>query len=205
MPHKIILAMPDYDQKEFREKFNKGEFEGAIDDRFCVYFGSPDDLVERYYGAARKFGIDLVVRVTADCPFGGMMVDEMLIEYLKKGYNGFMGNNALVSSNPFPDGVDAEVFKFHMLVETKQLTNDPVHREHVTPFMYRRGTQYQIHQFLNQRPNSMIVTKHKSFSFDTKEDKQLLDKIVKIYDDLEIQNNGLTRQEMLNKALDAVE
>lgn len=201
MPHKIILAMPEYDAKEFRIKFNRGEFQGATDDRFCMYFGSADDLVERYYGAARKFGIDLIVRVTADCPFGGVMIDEMLCDYLKNDYNGFMGNNELVSSNPYPDGVDVEIFKWHVLVETMQLTKDPLHREHVTPFMYRRGTQYKIHQFLNQRPNSKITMKYDNFSFDTEYDKALLEFIIVNYNRVEEKYPEMSRVEMLDKAL----
>ena len=34
-----------------------------------VFRGSETDLVARYVGAAKQFGLDTVARVTADCPF----------------------------------------------------------------------------------------------------------------------------------------
>ena len=85
IPNKIILAMPKCDDQEFINLLASGVFESAIDDRFDMYFGDPDDLVDRYFQAARLHGIDLIVRVTADCPLiQGKIIDEMLIEYLKK-------------------------------------------------------------------------------------------------------------------------
>lgn len=183
MPHKIILAMPEYDKQEFEERWERGEFVNHADRRLGAYFGSPDDLVDRYFQAARIAELDLVVRCTADCPLvQGKLIDEMLCEYLKNGYTGFMGNNPLVSDVPYPDGTDIEIFPYWMLAETWQLTKDPYHREHVTPFMYRRGTQYPIHPFRNHRPNTMISNRFPDFSFDTPEDLELIKKITNQYD-----------------------
>jgi len=179
LPNKIILAMPRYDQAGLSEQDKILPY----DSRFKAYFGHPDDLVDRYFQAARLYGISLIVRVTADCPLiQGKIIDEMLCEYLKNGYNGFMGNNHLVSNVPYPDGTDVEIFPYWMLAETHQLTNDSVYREHVTPFMYRRGTEYNIHRFLNCRPNTMISTKFKDFSFDTEQDYRFLLALTNQYD-----------------------
>lgn len=183
VPHSIILAMPTYDKDEFESRERDAEFDPYTDDRFDVYFGHPEDLLDRYYDAANQFGLDLIVRVTADCPLvQGKIIDEMLLEYLKNGYNGFMGNNSLVSSSPYPDGTDVEIFPYWMLAETYQMTKDPHDREHVTPYMYRRGTSYKIHQFYNCRPNVQINMKHEDFSFDTPEDLVLIKAITKEYD-----------------------
>lgn len=179
VPNKIILAMPKYDEDEF---INSDIFNG-LDDSVGLYFGHPDDLVDRYFHAAREHGIDLIVRVTADCPLiQGKIIDEMLIEYLKKGYNGYMGSNETVSALPYPDGTDAEIFPYWMLAEVHQLANDPIHREHVGPFIYRRGTEYDLHGFRNCRPNTAISMKFSNFSFDTYEDLQLIKALTEQYD-----------------------
>ena len=183
VPHLIVLAMPDYDYQEFDLRSMKGEFSSYTDDRFKTYFGHPDDLVDRYLQAARLYGIDLIVRITADCPLTqGKIIDEMVLKYLRKQYNGFMGNNNVVSSNPHPCGIDVEIFPYWMLAETHQMTQDPQHREHVTPYMYRRDTQYSVHEFSNCRPNIMIPTKFADFSFDTELDYSLIKAITKEYD-----------------------
>src|SRR3974390_1575647 len=36
---------------------------------FPVYRGANEDVVARYVGAAERFSLDTVVRVTGDCPF----------------------------------------------------------------------------------------------------------------------------------------
>jgi spore coat polysaccharide biosynthesis protein SpsF (cytidylyltransferase family) len=181
--HKIVLAMPLYDQEEFEQRFSAGEFEGFIDERFGSYFGSSNDLVDRYFQAARKYNADIVIRNTADCPLlQGKIIDEMVIEYMKGGCNGFMSNNNLICPAPYPDGLDTEIFPYWMLAEAHQMTTDSYHREHVTPYMYRRGTGYNIYQFNNTRPNTMINTRFPDFSFDTPEDLKLIKCIAKEYD-----------------------
>lgn len=183
LAHKIILAMPTYDMGEFSKRSRAGEFDGVCMGRFYTYFGSPDDLVDRYFMAAREHNIDLIVRVTADCPLiPGNLIDEMLTEYLQKGYNGFMGNNCSVSGLPYPSGTDVEIFPYWMLGETWRMTKDPYHREHVTPYMYRTDTKYTIHQFLNCRPNTMISMRFPDFSFDTPNDLINIKHIVEEYD-----------------------
>lgn len=204
LPQTIVLAMPKYDQEEFEERREQQHFSKFIDDRFRTYFGSSDDLVDRYFKSARKYGIDLIVRVTADCPMiQGQIIDDMVLEYLKNGYTGFMGCNSLISPVPYPEGTDIEIFPYWMLAETWLLSTDPKEREHVTPYMYSRNKPYPIHSFINRRPNTLLTRKHQDFSFDTEEDRQLLLKITKEYDQLE--KSGLTDMERLNKALLAVE
>lgn len=177
VPNVIVIAMPEYDSSDYYGRIWRDP------DRVKEFFGHPDDLADRYFNAAKKYDIDLIVRVTADCPMvQGKIIDEMLIDYLKNGYNGFMGNNKLVSSIPHPNGIDIEIFPYWMLAETMQLTQDPVHREHVTPFMYREGTQYKIHEFHNDPPNTVVSNKFGDFSFDTEEDYKLLLEMTKHYD-----------------------
>lgn len=192
VPHKIILAMPKYDEAEFNQRMTSGEFSTCIDRRFSTYFGDPDDLVDRYFGAAKKHCLDLVIRITADCPLvQGKIIDEMLIEYLRNRYNGYMGNNRLVSKIPYPDGTDAEIFPFWMLAETHRLTTSSHDREHATSYMYREDSVYKIYRFTNKEPNTVINMKYQDFSFDTVEDYELIKKIATAYDECDDLNRAI--------------
>lgn len=182
MPHKIILAMPKYDKADFENRERLGEFD-HLDGRFSTYFGSPDDVLDRYASAARQNELDLIVRVTADCPLiQGWLIDQMLAEYLRLGLNGFMGCNSTVASPYYPDGMDVEIFPYWMLMEADAMAECDHYREHVTPFMYRPGTQYDIHRFNNFAPHTQITTAIPNFSFDTPEDYNLIKRISVRYD-----------------------
>lgn len=179
----IVLAMPEYDEAEFTDRLTSGQFKDCVDNRFRTYFGSSDDLVDRYYQAAQRGQIDLIVRVTADCPLiQADIIDKMLIEYLRKGHNGFMGNNECIGPVPYPDGTDVEIFPFWMLADVHMNVKDPSDREHVTPYMYRDRTRYNVYEFHNKVPNPVISMKFQGFSFDTDKDYEVLMDLTKHYD-----------------------
>jgi spore coat polysaccharide biosynthesis protein SpsF len=179
IPHNIILAMPEYDREEFARRF--GDFRDIVDGRFFSYFGSPDNLLERYFYSARAKSVDLVVRVTGDCPLiQGWVIDDMITHYMKNNLNAFLANNRIVSAAPYPNGTDVEVFPYWMLAETYRLATTDYDKEHVCPFMY--SGKYEVVQFLNKKPNTMISMKHDDISFDTVDDYHLICKIAKEYD-----------------------
>jgi N,N'-diacetyllegionaminate synthase len=43
--------------------------------------GDPDDVIQRYLGACQEYGIDVIVRATADCPVVSPEIAEMLLDH----------------------------------------------------------------------------------------------------------------------------
>ena len=94
--------------------------------------GSEDNVLNRYYEAAKKFNADVVVRITGDCP----LVDAKLVDDC---VSRFHLNSADYLSNleplSYPDGLDVEVFSFQTLKDANNSAKSNFEKEHVTPYI----------------------------------------------------------------------
>jgi spore coat polysaccharide biosynthesis protein SpsF len=84
----------------------------AVKENVTVFRGSLDNVLERYYLAAVEYDLDIVVRVTSDCPcIDPGIVDYAVINHLESAAD--YTSNSLIRS--FPHGLDVEVFNFNVL------------------------------------------------------------------------------------------
>lgn len=107
---------------------------------YRCYRGSENDVLDRYYKAAKESGAEVVVRITGDCPLiDPHVVDETVSAFLAGNYD-YTSN-----TNPptYPDGLDTEVFSFSALDKAWRNAKSPSDREHVTPFLRDSG-QFNI-------------------------------------------------------------
>ena len=76
------------------------------------YIGSKNNVLSRYYFAAKKFKARVIVRLTGDNPLVDYsIVDNFISEFKKENYD-YLSD----SKKPtYPDGIDVEVFKFSIL------------------------------------------------------------------------------------------
>ena len=109
-----------------------------------VFRGSENDLVDRYYQAAKKFKADIVVRICADNPCLEPTEIDRIIQYHKRGESDFSSNTHNIDGNGYPDGLGAEVFDFNTLEELWRITTAPKHREHVHSYFYDNQGKYVI-------------------------------------------------------------
>ena len=95
-----------------RELENKALIEHLKKIKTKVFIGEENDVLDRFYRAAKKFKADIIVRITADCPF----VDAGLIDdFIKRFKNKKPDYLANCLPWTFPDGLDTEVFSFKLL------------------------------------------------------------------------------------------
>lgn len=74
-----------------------------------VFRGSEEDVLSRYFGAAQANDLDIVVRVTSDCPLiDPIVVDDVIRMYRQNSANFDYVSNTL--ERTFPRGMDTEVF-----------------------------------------------------------------------------------------------
>jgi len=112
----------------------------SVLERWCnnnqirCFRGSENDVLSRFYYAAKKYKSDLIVRITADDPFKDFEIIDNVIDMLIDQNLDFAYNN-----NPptFPEGLDTEVFTFFALEKAFNNALDEFEREHVTQYFYR--------------------------------------------------------------------
>ena len=103
----------------------------------CIdcFRGSENDVLDRFYQAAKKNSAETVVRVTADCPLvDPTIVDRVIVEF-QRGSVDYASNTIRYT---YPDGLDVEVFSFAALEQAWRQATMPSEREHVTPYL-RKG------------------------------------------------------------------
>jgi spore coat polysaccharide biosynthesis protein SpsF len=147
-----------------------GEIETiAQNNNFKCFHGSLDDVLDRFYQAAKDFKPEYVVRLTSDCP----LIDSRYIDDLIKK---FLDRNVDYAANclkpTLPDGMDAEIFTFAALETAWKEATKKSDREHVTPFIRDCGNFeiYSVEYPLDLEKFRLTI--------DTQEDYVLIKKLV---------------------------
>ncbi len=134
--------------------------------------GSEDDVLARYYYAAKQYPADAIVRITADCP----LIDPHIID---KVISSFSISACEYASNTgderkYPRGLDCEIFTCNLLNRAFYEAVQDYEREHVTPFMY-----WKQDSILSIENNNNYADMR--WTLDTIEDFQLINEIYKYF------------------------
>jgi spore coat polysaccharide biosynthesis protein SpsF len=108
-----------------------------------TYCGSEYDVLDRYYQAAKLYGADVVVRITADCP----LIDPNLIDRMVKYFEDNRDKLDYVGMgmpNLYPDGLDNEIFSFKILEKAWKEARLKSEREHVTPYIWKNEKLFRL-------------------------------------------------------------
>lgn len=146
----IIVAAPNTDDNEVLLEF-------ADEQGVNVYAGDERNVLERYYHAAQAFKLNVIMRITADCPFINPKICEELLNVLAVTQVDYVSNIHPIRT--YPKGLDCEIFTYECLEATYAVVMEkynvykPHERrnelppgtwkdilycmEHVTPFMQR--------------------------------------------------------------------
>ncbi|MGG7151263.1 cytidylyltransferase domain-containing protein [Clostridium neonatale] len=138
------------------------------------YFrGSEQNVLERYYYAAKKNNADIVVRITSDCPLIDPEISSEIIEFYleNKGKYDYISNTI---DRTYPRGLDTEVFSFRALKKAFEEANLERDREHVTPYIWDNPEKFRLGQYKNDVDYSYL-----RWTLDTNEDFELINKIYK--------------------------
>lgn len=124
---KVVVAVPEGD----------GEIIAIGTD---IFYGSENDVLDRFYQCARKYKFDVIVRITADCPLiPPFEIDRVIACFLNDTSLDYVTNRPYVI-----DGWDVEVFSMKALSLANQNALNNYDREHVTPYIKREKSINQL-------------------------------------------------------------
>jgi glutamate-1-semialdehyde 2,1-aminomutase len=103
---------------------------------YKTFQGSEQDVLDRYYFAAKQFAGDVIIRITGDCPLTDPRLVEEAIQKFESGGVDYLSN---ISPPTYPDGLDIEIFTFAALQRAHHETQVSSDREHVTPYIRESG------------------------------------------------------------------
>lgn len=157
---KIIVAIPvnltddvieDYIQKNFPE--------------VGVFRGSEDDVLDRYYQAAKAHKADIIVRITSDCPLIDSETVDKVIQTLIDKKVDYAAN--VLDARTYPRGLDTEVFSFEALEKIHQEAKEKDEREHVTLYIRKYPEFFSTCNVFNEQDYSsyrLTIDEEKDYS-----------------------------------------
>jgi spore coat polysaccharide biosynthesis protein SpsF len=127
---------------------------------YDCYRGSQHDVLDRYFQAACRFGGEVIVRLTADCPvIDPGVIDRTLAAFLgmeadpkatRPEHFGQLAWDFAANRLPppwgrtYPIGLDTEVCTFQALRRAWQEASHPYQREHVMPYLYDTPGRFRV-------------------------------------------------------------
>jgi spore coat polysaccharide biosynthesis protein SpsF len=143
------------------------------------YRGSELDVLERFAGAAEENQLDVVVRVTSDCPLiDGRVIAAGVERYLAEDDPRLYAANTL--ERTYPRGFDFEIFSADLLREAHKDATRPEDREHVTSYLHQnRPGDIRL---LNLPFEGSAHGSRYRLTLDTEDDRRLLATLIERYD-----------------------
>ena len=106
-----------------------------------VFRGDEQDVLDRYYQAARTHRAEAIVRITSDCPLiEPEVIDKVVHAFLEARPD--YGSNVL--QRTYPRGLDTEVMSISALERAWQNATERYQRVHVTPYLYENPDQFRL-------------------------------------------------------------
>lgn len=148
----------------------------AQDHQLLIFRGDEDNVLKRYYECASQYNLDVIVRITSDCP----LIDAEIIsigikQYLEENNELLYLSNTL--ERTYPRGADFEVFSFLQLADAYENAVDNSDIEHVTVYIWKnKSHKTHIIQFTQTEDFSRF-----RLTLDTPEDFILIKTLIETY------------------------
>lgn len=114
---------------------------------YHFFRGSMQDVLDRFYQAAREYKADVIVRITADCPLIDPGLIDLTVNALFEHEVDFSADRLPPPfTRTFPIGLDVEVCTFTALENAWKKASSRHEREHVMPYLYEKKGRFKVWQ-----------------------------------------------------------
>ena len=97
-------------------------------------------MLDRFYQAAKKYAVDVIIRITADCPLIDANESNKVLKEFMKGDYDYISND----SETYPNGLDTECYSFKALEDSWNESRLKKDREHVTSNIRKNQKKFRI-------------------------------------------------------------
>lgn len=171
------------------EREDKKIVKVAEDENVKWFRGSKDDVLSRYYFAAKNNKLDIVVRITSDCPCIDPEIIDLIIEKHLETKSDYTTNTL---KRTFAHGLDTEVMNFSTLEQANNKAEQYFEREHVTPYIYK--TRPDLFRITLVKAPKRLQAPDIRVTLDTEEDYALL---CAVFDYLYPRNNFFVTEDVV--------
>lgn len=132
-----------------------------------VYRGSEDNVLNRFYEAAKIMKATQVIRICADNPLISAREIDNLLEFYEQNPCDYAYNH-IPRNNNYPDGFGAEIISFELLEWLENNVVNEEEREHCFSYIWNNQENYSIKTF--NPPDSTIAYPDIRLDIDTFDD-----------------------------------
>jgi spore coat polysaccharide biosynthesis protein SpsF len=130
-----------------------------------IFKGNENNVLKRFYCAAKKNNVDIILRITGDNP----CIDSLLISTVLE--NHIRTKADYTKTEGYPIGLNVEVFDFSVLEKAYKNATQDYEKEHVTPYINRNPDIFKIN--IVKAPKELNAPDIR-ITLDTEEDYALL-------------------------------
>ncbi len=135
------LRIPGVDRVVFATSTNAEDDELVphdLDGRVDTWRGDPEDVIDRYLGACDAWGIDVVIRTTADC----LTVSPEVCGMLLRAH--FAAGADYTRANRETPGAAPQIFNVEALRRIRDLSGGAIHSEYMNQYVENNPEHFKI-------------------------------------------------------------
>lgn len=127
----VVLATSTLSDDDVLEKY-------TLDGKVKLWRGDPDDIIQRYLGACDAYGIDVIIRVTADCPVVSPEIADVLLQHhIKTGADYTAARDVAV-------GTACEIYSAKALRKVIELLGNAEYSEYMTWYLRNNSNIFKV-------------------------------------------------------------